>query len=60
MFGMGTSELLLVLALVLVAFGAGKLPEIGGMLGHGIWDFRRPLSEKEAIDVTSPNDDGAC
>ena len=59
MLGMGISELLLVLVLVLVVFGAGKLPEIGSMLGRGVGNFRRSLSEKEAIDVTPSKGDGA-
>ena len=36
MFGLGTQELIIILALVLVVFGAGKLPQVGGALGKGI------------------------
>ncbi len=55
MFGLGTTELIIILVLVLVIFGAGKLPEIGGALGKGIRNFRKE-QERDAIDVT-PSDD---
>lgn len=57
MFGLGTTELIVILVLVLVIFGAGKLPEIGGALGKGIRSFRKAASEREEIDVTPPPDD---
>lgn len=41
MFGLGTQELLIILVLVLVIFGAGKLPQIGGALGKGIRNFKK-------------------
>lgn len=44
MFGLGTGELFLILAIVLVIFGAGKLPEIGGALGRGIRSFKKEVS----------------
>ena len=44
MFGLGTGELFLILAIVLVIFGAGKLPEIGGALGRGIRSFKSEVS----------------
>ena len=40
MFGWGPSEIILILVLVLVVFGAGKLPEIGGALGKGLRSFK--------------------
>jgi sec-independent protein translocase protein TatA len=43
-FGLGTGELFLILAIVLVIFGAGKLPEIGGALGRGIRSFKKEVS----------------
>lgn len=42
--GIGMSELLVVLVIVLIIFGAGKLPEIGKGLGKGIRNFRRATS----------------
>lgn len=57
MFGFGTTELIIILVLVLVIFGAGKLPEIGGALGKGIRSFRKATSERDEIDVTPPSDE---
>lgn len=53
MFGLGASELLIILVIVLVIFGAGKLPEIGGALGKGIRNFRRASDGKDEIEVKS-------
>jgi sec-independent protein translocase protein TatA len=55
MFGLGFSELLIILAIVLIIFGAGKLPELGEGLGRGIKNFRRAVKHDE-IDVT-PRDE---
>jgi sec-independent protein translocase protein TatA len=52
MFGIGMPELLVVLVIVLVIFGAGKLPEIGGALGKGIKNFKKSVRNDEEIDVT--------
>ena len=52
MFGLGMQELLLILVVVLLIFGANKLPEIGGGLGRAIRNFRRASSEPDEIDIT--------
>jgi sec-independent protein translocase protein TatA len=52
MFGMGFSELLIILVIVLIIFGAGKLPEIGEGLGRGIKNFRKAVKAPDEIDVT--------
>lgn len=41
MFGIGPWELILILAIALIIFGPGKLPEIGKSLGKGIREFRK-------------------
>jgi sec-independent protein translocase protein TatA len=46
MFGLGTQELVIILVLVLVIFGAGKLPQVGGALGKGIRNFKSGLREE--------------
>ncbi|MGE4542599.1 MAG: twin-arginine translocase TatA/TatE family subunit [Pedobacter sp.] len=50
MFGLGMSELLIILVIVMVIFGAGKLPELGGALGKGIKNFRRAAEGKDEIE----------
>ena len=57
MFGIGMQELLIILVLVLVIFGAKRLPEIGGGLGRAIRNFRQAASEPDEIDIT-PKDKG--
>lgn len=47
MFGIGMSELLVILVIVLIIFGAGKLPEIGAGLGKGIRNFKNATTEGE-------------
>lgn len=57
MFGsLGTTELLVLLAIVLVIFGASRLPRLGRGLGEGIRNFRRGLQGNERGDETSPTD----
>ena len=51
MFGLGVPELIIILVLVMVIFGAGKLPEIGGAIGKGIKGFKKSVKDDE-IDVT--------
>ena len=40
MFGLGTTELIVILILVLIIFGAGKLPQVGKSLGEGLRNFK--------------------
>ena len=42
--GLGMTELLVILVIVLIIFGAGKLPEIGSGLGRGLRNFRKAVS----------------
>lgn len=55
MFGLGVPELLIILVIVVLLFGAGKLPQIGSGLGEGIRNFRKSMKEKNEIDVTPTN-----
>ena len=52
MFGLGTTELIIILVLVLVIFGAGKLPSVGGALGKGLRNFKDGI--KDAEDEAEP------
>ncbi len=54
--GFGIWELLIILVIVLVIFGAKKLPEIGGGIGQAISNFKKASSEPEEIDVTPKAD----
>ena len=40
MFGLGTTELIIILVLVMIVFGAGKLPQVAKSLGKGVRDFK--------------------
>lgn len=50
--GIGMQEILIILLVVLVLFGAKKLPEIGGGLGRAIRNFKKATSEPDEIDIT--------
>lgn len=52
MFGsLGITELILILAIVLIIFGAGKLPQLGEGLGKAIKGFKKSVHEAEAIEA---------
>ena len=53
MFGIGMPELLVILVIILVIFGAGKLPEIGKGLGKGIRNFKKGINEVDSEDTLS-------
>jgi len=57
MFGLGIGELLIILVIVIVIFGASRLPQIGQGLGEGIKNFRSALKPPTEIDVTPKSDD---
>jgi len=48
--GIGMPELLIILVIILIIFGAGKLPEIGKGLGRGIRNFRKDTSGTDEVD----------
>ncbi len=52
MFGLGPMELIVILVIVLVLFGASRLPEIGKGIGEAIKNFKKSTSERPEIDVT--------
>lgn len=52
MFGLGMPELIILLVIVVILFGATRLPEIGKGIGSAIRNFKKATSEPEEIDVT--------
>jgi sec-independent protein translocase protein TatA len=50
--GFGLTELIVVLLIVLVVFGAGKLPQIGDALGRSIKNFKRAAAGSDEIEVS--------
>ena len=50
MFGIGMPELLIIMVIILIIFGAGKLPEIGAGMGKAIKNFKGATSEIEQKD----------
>ena len=48
--GLGIPELLIILVIVLLIFGAGKLPQIGGNLGKAIRNFKGGVKEEDKLE----------
>ena len=56
MFGLGTTELLVILVIALVIFGPSKLPQIGSGLGKAIRDFKKGVTEKDEEEGNAKKD----
>ena len=62
MMGIGFPELMVILIIIMIIFGAGKLPEIGSAFGRSIKNFKGSMKEAEAEDLPVENnsiEDGA-
>ena len=57
MFGLGLPELLVILVIVVLLFGAGRLPQIGAGIGEGIRNFKKAMKDKNEVDVTPAKPD---
>jgi TatA/E family protein of Tat protein translocase len=54
MMGIGFPELMVILVIIMIIFGAGKLPEIGSAFGRSIKNFKKSMNEAEQLDQESP------
>jgi sec-independent protein translocase protein TatA len=52
MFGIGLPELLIILVIIIIIFGVGKLPEVGSALGKSIRNFKKSVNDSS--DSTNP------
>lgn len=60
LFGpIGPTELLLILLIVIIIFGAKKLPDLGKSLGDGIKNFKKSVSTKDSEDKPAKKDDNS-
>lgn len=50
MFGLGPTEIIIILFIILIIFGAGRLPEIRSALGKGIRSFKKATEDEEERD----------
>ncbi len=61
MFGLGMPELMIILVIVVIIFGASKLPELGAGLGKGIKNFKKATREADAPEkLENKKDDDAA
>ena len=59
MMGIGFPELMIILVIIMIIFGAGKLPEIGSAFGRSIKNFKTSMKEAEAEEIESGQSEGA-
>ena len=50
----GPQESIVILGILVVIMGAGRLPQLGEAMGRSLLNFRRAISGKDEVDVTPP------
>ena len=53
MFGLGYQELLIILVIVLILFGANRLPELAKSLGSSVKEFKKGVNESQKDEATA-------
>ncbi|MCH8207597.1 MAG: twin-arginine translocase TatA/TatE family subunit, partial [Nitrospinae bacterium] len=53
MMGIGFPELMVILVIIMIIFGAGKLPEIGNAFGKSIKNFKQSMKEAEQEEIAA-------
>lgn len=53
MLGLGTPEILLILVIIVIVFGVGKLPEVGSGMGRAIRNFKKAMSDTDIDTVAN-------
>jgi sec-independent protein translocase protein TatA len=56
MGNLGFTEIMLILVVVLLLFGAKRLPEVGSSIGKGIREFKRSLTDTQDAILGNPDD----
>lgn len=57
MFGLGPMELTIILVIILIIFGAGRLPEIGSGIGKGIKNFKKSMKDTDTEKIEDNNNE---
>lgn len=57
MFGLGVPELIIILLIIVIIFGAKKLPEIGSGLGRGITNFKKAMKDHDSLEAKKTDDE---
>ena len=58
MMGIGFPELMIILVIIMIIFGAGKLPEIGSAFGNSIKNFKKSMKDAETENIEPGSPDG--